>query len=118
LPINNYAWSKLGGEAAVQMYKNSLILRVCMTEKPFVHKSAFANVKSNFIFHEDVAKILFKLINKKGIINVGGKTQTIYNFAKENNSGVKKIYLKNKSKTQFPKNPSINISKLKKLINF
>ena len=26
LPINNYAWSKLGGEAAVQMYKNSLIL--------------------------------------------------------------------------------------------
>jgi dTDP-4-dehydrorhamnose reductase len=118
LPINNYAWSKLGGEAAVQMYKNSLILRVCMTEKPFVHKSAFANVKSNFIFHEDVAKILFKLINKKGIINVGGKTQTIYNFAKKNNSSVKKIYLKNKSKIKFPKNPSINIGKLKKLIKF
>ena len=77
LPINNYAWSKLGGESAVQMYKNSLILRVCMTENPFVHKSAFANVKSNFIFHEDVAKILFKLINKKGIINIGGRTQTI-----------------------------------------
>ena len=32
LPWNNYAWSKLGGECAVQMYKNSLILRVCMTE--------------------------------------------------------------------------------------
>ena len=31
LPWNNYAWSKLGGECAVQMYKNSLILRVCMT---------------------------------------------------------------------------------------
>ena len=118
LPINNYAWSKLGGESAVQMYKNSLILRVCMTENPFVHKSAFANVKSNFIFHEDVAKILFKLINKKGIINVGGKTQTIYNFAKKNNSSVKKIYLKNKSKIKFPKNPSINIGKLKKLIKF
>ena len=118
LPINNYAWSKLGGEAAVQMFKNSLILRLCMTESPFVHQSAFANVKSNFIFHEDVAKILFKLINKKGIINVGGKTQTIYNFASENTPEVKKIYLKNKSKTQFQKNPSINISKLKKLINF
>lgn len=118
LPINNYAWSKLGGEASVQMYKNSLILRVCMTEKPFVHKSAFANVKSNFIFHEDVAKILFKLINKKGIVNIGGKTQTIYNFAKKNNSEVKKVYLENKSKNQFPKNPSININKLKKLIKF
>ena len=31
LPVNNYAWSKLGGEASVQLYKNSLILRVCMT---------------------------------------------------------------------------------------
>ena len=41
LPINNYAWSKLGGECAVQMYKNSLILRVCMTEKPFIHNKAF-----------------------------------------------------------------------------
>jgi dTDP-4-dehydrorhamnose reductase len=118
LPINNYAWSKLGGESAVQMYKNSLILRVCMTENPFVHKSAFANVKSNFIFHEDVANILFKLINKKGIINIGGRTQTIYNFAKKNNPEVKKVYLENKSKIQFPKNPSINIDKLKKLIKF
>ena len=50
LPYNKYGWSKLGGECAVQMYKNSLILRVSMTEKPFVHKSAFVNMISNFIF--------------------------------------------------------------------
>ena len=35
LPINNYAWSKLGGECAVTMYKNSLILRIIMCEKTF-----------------------------------------------------------------------------------
>ena len=51
LPVNNYAWSKLGGETSVQLYKNSLILRVCMTQKPFVHDKAFANVKTSFIFH-------------------------------------------------------------------
>ena len=66
LPWNNYAWSKLGGECAVQMYKNSLILRVCMTEKPFIHKKAFANVKLNFIFHDELAKILVKILKKKG----------------------------------------------------
>jgi dTDP-4-dehydrorhamnose reductase len=65
LPINNYAWSKLGGEAAVQMYKNSLILRVCMTEEPFIHKKAFYNVKTNFIFQKEIAKILFKILKKK-----------------------------------------------------
>ena len=49
LPINNYGWSKLGGEAAVQMYSNSLILRLCMTEYPFVHSKAYTNVLSSFI---------------------------------------------------------------------
>ena len=83
LPWNNYGWSKLGSEAAVQMYKNSLIIRACMTEKPFTHKSAFTNVKTNFIFHDEFAKLLIKVIPFKGIINIGGKTKSIYNFAKK-----------------------------------
>ena len=111
-PVNNYAWSKLGGESSVQLYKNSLILRVCMTEKPFVHKEAFANVKTSFMYHEDVAKILFKILHKKGIINIGGKSQTIYKFAKYYNSKVKKKI----SKGEFPKKMDMNLSKLKKLI--
>ena len=116
LPWNNYAWSKLGGECAVQMYKNSLILRVCMTEKPFVHKKAFANVRLNLIFHEEIAKILVKLLNKKGIINIGGPTKTAYNFAKKYNSKVKKILCKKNSPNGFPLNPSMNLIKLSKLI--
>ena len=90
LPWNNYGWSKLGAESAVQMYKNSLIIRACMTEKPFTHKSAFKDVVSNFIFHDEFAKIFIKTIPRKGIINIGGKTQTIYDFAKKNKKNVKK----------------------------
>ena len=116
LPWNNYAWSKLGGESAVQMYKNSLILRVCMTEKPFIHKKAFANVKLNFIFHEDLAKILVKILNKKGIINLGGATRTPYRFAKQYNKNVKKIYLQKNNKSNFPLNPYMNLKKLYKII--
>ena len=116
LPWNNYAWSKLGGECAVQMYKNSLILRVSMTEKPFIHKKAFANVKMNFLFHEEVAKILVKIIDKKGIINVGGAAQTVYKFAKKYNSKVKKIFVKKNSIYNYPLNPYMNLSKLKKII--
>ena len=116
LPVNNYAWSKLGGEASVHLYKNSLILRVCMTEKPFVHDKAFANVKTSFIFHEDVIKILFKLIKQKGIINLGGKSKYIYDFAKKSNPRVKKIFLKKKDNGIMPINSSINLSKLKKSI--
>ena len=112
LPINNYAWSKLGGESSVQMYKNSLILRVCMTEEPFIHKKAFSDLKTNFIFQKDVADILFKILNKKGIINVGGIIQTPYNFGKKYNKNIKKILAKKK----LPLNPSMNINKLKKIL--
>jgi len=111
-PWNNYSWSKLGGECAVQMYKNSLILRLCMTEKPFVHKKAYANVKSNFIFQEDAAKIIFKLLNKKGIINVGGPSQTVFNFARKFNKKLKKIY----SKGEFPKRTDMNLNYLNRII--
>jgi len=116
LPVNSYAWSKLGGEASVQLYKNSLILRVCMTEKPFVHKKAFKNVKTSFAYQEDIVKILFKLIEKKGVINVGGKAQYIYDFAKKENKKIQKFYLRKNSKIVIPFDSTINISKLKKII--
>ena len=112
LPINNYAWSKLGGESSVQMYKNSLILRVCMTEEPFIHKKAFSNVKTNFIFHKEVANILFKILNLKGVMNIGGKIQSPFNFGKKYNKNLKKIL----AKKNFPLNPSISISKLRKVV--
>ena len=116
LPWNNYAWSKLGGECAVQMYKNSLILRICMTEKPFLHKRAFSNVKTNFIFHDDVAKIFLKLINRKGVINLGGPTKTVYNFAKRYNPNIKRVFSKKKLKGNYPLNPYMNLNKLRKII--
>ena len=112
LPFNNYAWSKLGGECAVQMYKNSLILRLTMCEKPFVHKYAFSDIKTNFMFHEDIAKILPKLLNKKGVINVGGKIQSIYDFARKSGQKVKR----SSGQKLYPPNPSMNILKLKKIL--
>ena len=113
-PFNNYGLSKLGGECAVMMYKNSLILRITMTESPFVHEKAYTNLKSNFMFHEDLVKILPKIINYKGILNVGGKTQSVFSFAKLHNKKVKKIKLSIKDKLPF--NQTMNTSVLKRLI--
>ena len=112
LPINNYAWSKLGGECAVTMYKNSLILRIIMCEKPFLHKKAFYDIETNFIYHDEVIKMIPKILDKKGIINIGGKTQSVYNFAKKTNKNVKKI----SGKKVFPPKISMNVSKLRKIL--
>ena len=116
LPINNYALSKLGGECAVQMYKNSLILRICMSEKPFIHKKAFNDVETNFMYHEDFAKNLLKLIDKKGIINVGGHKQIVFNFAKKTNPKVKPVSAKKMLGKKFPLKQSMNINKYLKII--
>ena len=116
LPVNNYAWSKLGGEASVKLYKNSLILRVSMTEKPFVHKKAFSNVKTNFMYHDEVIPIIFKLLDKTGTINLGGKSQSIFDFASKNNKNVKKIFLKKKQNIGIPFNSTMNLKKLKSII--
>ena len=117
LPYNNYAWSKLGGECAVQMYSNSLILRVCMTEKPFIHKFAFKDLITNFIFHEDVVKIFPKLIKKKGVINLGGKTKSVYNFAKKYDKNIKGIYSKKYLRKKIPLKHSMNLKKLNEILN-
>ena len=116
LPINDYALSKLGGECAVRMYKNSLILRICMTEKPFIHKKAFSDVSMNFMFHEELAKNLLKLIDYKGILNIGGKTQSVYSFAKKNNKAVIKILEKKSMGSDFPLKQSMNVKKYLKII--
>ena len=114
LPVNNYAWSKLGGECAVAMYKHSLILRITMCEKPFLHEYAFHDINANFIFHEEVVKIIPKILDKTGVLNIGGKIQSIYSFAKKTNKNVKK----KSGKKLFPKNVTMNVGKLNKIMKW
>ena len=87
-----------------------------MSEKPFVHKKAFCDLNTNCIFHDEVAKILFKLIDKKGIINLGGRAQTVYRFVKKFDPKIKKTYGKKILGPKYPLNPSMNIRKLKKIL--
>ena len=72
------------------------------------------------MFHEDLIKILPKILNKKGIINVGGKSRSVYSFAKSYNSKIvstkvpKKI--KSNIKKKLPLNQSMDLTKLNKIL--
>ena len=114
LPINNYAWSKLGGECAVQMLKDSLILRLSITDYPFSYQKAISNAYSSFLYNKDFAKILPNLLNERGIINIGGKRKSIYKFAKKDNPNIKGI--KVSKKNNFPIDSSLNIDRFKKIL--
>jgi dTDP-4-dehydrorhamnose reductase len=115
MPVNEYGWSKLGGECAMHIYKNTLILRICMNDDYFPHKSAFTDYLTSFLKKTEAAKITLKLLDKKGVINIGGEKQSAYDFAKKLNTKVKKNKLKKKDKKLLGKDTSLNIKKLKKI---
>ena len=49
------------------------------------------------MYNKDFAKILPYLFNEKGILNIGGKRQSIYNFAKNDKTKIKSIKISKKS---------------------
>ena len=83
-----------------------------MSERTFVHGGAYTDVKTNFLYHEEVVKLIPKIINSQGILNIGGKTQTVYSFAKLSKINVKKIKAKQILKKKYCKNQIVNTSKL------
>ena len=116
-PFTKYGWSKLGGECAVQMYDNHLILRMAMNKKPFPHPKALKDMKKSLMYIEDAAKVTLKLLDETGIINVGGKSQSVYDFVKKENSDIEPIYLKDISDVNMATDCSMDTTKMKKVIN-
>ena len=110
-PTNNYGWSKLGGECVSKLVPNSLILRCALCDIPFRHEKAFSSTWRSSIRHKDVAKIILKLKDEIGVVNVGGEYKSVYDFV----SQYQKVDTKSGTKTV----PSLqlNIEKLKRILN-
>ena len=67
------------------------------------------------MFHEELIKILPKIIKKKGIINVGGKSQSVFQFAKKFDRKIVKV--KANAKSKLPLNQTMSLLRLKKILN-
>lgn len=83
-PVNKYAWSKLGGEAAIRMYDNSLIIRLSFGPDIFPYEKAFVDQWTTRESVTKTAKKIVKLLetNTTGLIHVGGSRQTVLEYAK------------------------------------
>jgi dTDP-4-dehydrorhamnose reductase/2-polyprenyl-3-methyl-5-hydroxy-6-metoxy-1,4-benzoquinol methylase len=84
-PVNRYARSKLGGEMAVQLYDNSLIIRTSFYEKLDFEKACVDQYTSRIPI-EEVGQAVYQLaINRdiKGIVNVGSRVKrSLYDIVK------------------------------------
>ena len=115
-PFTKYGWSKVGGECAVQMYDNHLILRMAMNKKPFPHPKALIDMKKSLMWIKDAANVTLKLLDETGTVNVGGKSQSVYDFVKEENPKIKPILLDDIPDVNMATDCSMDTTKMKMLL--
>ena len=83
-PVNKYAWSKLGGECAVRMLDNSLIIRTSFGPNVFPFPKAFVDQWTSRVSVREVAEKIVALLSTgaTGVVHVGGPRRTVYEYAK------------------------------------
>ena len=118
-PVNKYAWSKLGGECALRLYDNTIIIRTSFGPNEFQFPKAFID---QWTSRESVSKIAKKIVNLiqtdfLGTIHIGAKSRTVYEYAKELEKD-KEIAELRRDEVDFivPMDTSLNCEKYNKLM--
>ncbi len=118
-PVNRYAWSKLGGECAARLYDKSLIVRTTFSPNVFPYEKAFVDQWTSRESVSVIAMKISKLIDKNisGIIHVGGKRKTVFEYAKslDQTKDIGELSIKDVSFT-VPVDTSLSCDKYNELI--
>jgi dTDP-4-dehydrorhamnose reductase len=83
-PVNKYAWSKLGGECAVRMVPDHLIIRTSFGPDVFPYPKAFVDQWTSRQSVSDTAEQMVRLIasGARGTVHVGGPRRTVMEYAR------------------------------------
>jgi dTDP-4-dehydrorhamnose reductase len=83
-PVNRYAWSKLGGECAVRLIPNHLIIRTSFGPDVFPYPKAFVDQWTSRQSVTDTALQIVRLVETgaTGTVHVGGPRRTVMEYAR------------------------------------
>jgi hypothetical protein len=112
---NWYGYTKLIGDALVQLQSNNYLLIRCQHKPtPFPYEAAWMNQIGNFDYVDVISNLICKLINsgQSGLFNLGTEIKTMHELAKSTKLLVNKSF----SPPYVPSNTSMNIDKLKNII--
>jgi dTDP-4-dehydrorhamnose reductase len=113
---NWYSYYKLISDAVIQLEcKKHLVIRATHKPNPFIYEKAWVDQVGNFDYVNEISKLIVSLIKKdvSGVFNVGTELKSMYDLAKTTNSNVTPI----QSPYFVPKNTSMSLSKMKKILN-
>jgi dTDP-4-dehydrorhamnose reductase len=112
LPSNDYSWSKLGGECAVRMVENHLIIRTSFGSSRFPYPIAFNNKWTSKDYVDVIAPMILQACKSemRGVINIGTEKKTMLSYARKRNPEVKGMPLTDNIS---PRDSSLNLDKWK-----
>lgn len=89
-PANPYAVTKLGGECAVRLVPNHLIIRTSFGPPVFPYECAFEDMRTS---KDDVDRIAPRILAAArspatGVLNIGTEPKTMYDYATRRRPGV------------------------------
>lgn len=116
---NRYAWSKLGGECAVRMYADSLIIRTTFSPPVFPFDKAFVDQYTSRDSVAVIAPLILQLARNSeltGVIHVGTGRKTVKDLAIQ--LGKTDVGDLKRSEVPFevPYDTSFNLSKLRQVL--
>ncbi len=84
-PVNKYAWSKLGGECAVRLLNDYLIIRTTFGPNEFPFPKAFVDQWTSRESVSTIAQMICRALRKEvsGVLHIGGPRKTVYDFARQ-----------------------------------
>ncbi len=118
LPQNLYAWSKLGGECAVRLYENSLIIRTSFCEPVFPHPKAFIDQYTSRDSITVIAPMILALALDRdltGIVHVGTERKTVKELALKLGKSAVGDIKRDEVDFQVPRDTSLDITRLKSI---
>lgn len=114
LPLSRFAWSKLGGECAVMMLKDFLILRLDFGPTPFPWKKVYRDKHVSKLYVNEMAPLVLKAIKSRasGVMNLGGPPISLEQYALQTRPHIETI-----AKPRWiPKDTSMDITRMKKAL--
>lgn len=115
LPPYKFGWSKVGGECAVQMLKNFLILRLSFGPVPFPWEKVYQGQWNSKLYVDEMALLVLAAAKCQatGVMNLGGPRNTLEAYAKRTRPDIKTI----PKPDWVPEDTSLDISRMKKFLN-
>lgn len=92
-PPYAFGWSKLGGEAAVLMLKNSLVLRLSFGPAPFPWEKVYEAQWNSKLYVDEMAPLVLAAAQSSatGIMNIGGPRATLADYARRTRADIQTI---------------------------